>query len=86
MQGELVIVRAYGDEPLVRRLWETTPEAVYICSEENYQNLISGKPAMNAVGVHREYVFRYEPAIAEELLENYESTPGWWWRLTPWSE
>lgn len=84
MRGELVIVRAYGNEPLVRRVWETTLEAVYIATEENYQRLlVRHQDAMNAAGFHREDVFVYEPDTAEKVLTDWENK-RWWDSLTQW--
>jgi hypothetical protein len=63
MKGEKVIVRSYGNKPLVRRVWEVTPKVVFICSEENYQALSNGKDGLLPVGFPREYVYRYNPKI-----------------------
>jgi hypothetical protein len=63
MKGDKVIVRAFRNKPLVRRVWEVTPEAVFICSEENYQTLASGKDGLLPVGFPREYVYRYNAKI-----------------------
>jgi hypothetical protein len=63
MKGDTVIVRSFGDKPLVRRVWEVTSEIVFICSEENYNVLSSGKEGLLPVGFPREYVYRYNPKI-----------------------
>jgi hypothetical protein len=63
MKGDIVIVRSFGDKPLVRRVWEVTSEIVFICSEENYNVLSSGKEGLLPVGFPREYVYRYNPKM-----------------------
>ena len=63
MQGDKVIVRAYGDRPLVRRVWEVSSGAVFICSEENYKALVNGQEGLEPVGFPKEYVYKYTPKI-----------------------
>lgn len=63
MKGDIVLVRSFRDRPLIRRVWEVTSESVFICSEENYRNLSSGKEGLLPVGFPREYVYSYNPKI-----------------------
>lgn len=86
MRGDIVIVRAFRNEPLVRRVWEVTSQAVFICSEENFQALSAGEPGLWPVGFAREDVFCYDVDILNELTNKYESDPSLWQRLIPWSE
>lgn len=57
-RGDTVVVRAYGEEPLVRRVWEWTDEAVFVCNEEYYQALASGSNEWLCVGFPRRDVFQ----------------------------
>lgn len=84
MRGELVVVRAYGDEPLVRRVWDVNQWAVFICTEENYQNLLSNREALNPVGFPKEDVFQYDDA-ARDWLERLENDRSLWEHLTVWN-
>lgn len=86
MRGEMVVVRAFGNEPLVRRVWKATPEAVFICDEENYQRLIAGKEGYWPVGFPKKDVFCYDATLVDKLIDNYESDLSLWDDLTPWSE
>ena len=36
MKGQLVIVRSYWNEPLIRRIWEVRNHLVYIINDEEY--------------------------------------------------
>jgi hypothetical protein len=63
MKGDKVIVRTFRNKPLVRRVWEVASDVVFICSEENYQTLLSGKEGLLPVGFPREYVYRYNSKI-----------------------
>jgi hypothetical protein len=86
MQGETVIVRAFRGRPRVLRIWETTPEAVFVCTEETYQRLASGEDEWLAIGVPREDVFCYDPSVVQELETSWQHDPSIWNRLTPWRE
>lgn len=76
MKGDKVIVRSFGNKPLVRRVWEVAQDVVFICSEENYIALSSGKAGLLPVGFPKEFVFRYNPKQDAVL-----NTPNVWNRL-----
>ncbi len=86
MRGDIVIVRAHKNEPLARRVWEVTDQAVFICSEENFQVLSAGEPGLWPVGFKREDVFCYDGDILNELTNKYESDPSLWKRLIQYRE
>jgi hypothetical protein len=81
MRGELVIVRAYRNRPLIRRVWDIGKRVVYITSEQEYQKLISGKPSIGAIGFPKEDVFKYDPNVAKDV-DNHEICPIDWSKLT----
>ena len=85
MQGEKVIVRAFGGEPLIRLIWEAGPEVVYICTEEGYKKLLA-REVWIPVGFPREDVFSYDPTLVNELLERRPHETSVWERLTIWRE
>jgi hypothetical protein len=80
MKGDLVIVRSYGGEPKLVRVWEISKKAIFVCGEENYLNLIVGKPGLWPVGFPKEDVFRYNPT-QENLLKNWRNAPTLWEHL-----
>ena len=84
MQGEKVIVRALGDQPLVRRIWTASEKAVYICSEENYRLLIKGQLGLWPVGFPPEDVYQYDPQVESLLGGATEFEQALWERLIPW--
>jgi hypothetical protein len=85
MRGEKVIVRAFDGEPLVRLIWEVSPKAVYICSEEGYQRLLAGEPWI-PIGFPKNDVFQYDPVIAERLKQIRRDDPAMWENVPPWEE
>jgi hypothetical protein len=80
-QGQRVFVRAFGGKILVRRVWEATPDVVYICSEDNYERLSKGLLGLWPVAFPREYVFRYDPTVARTLPDPAQNADLIWERL-----
>lgn len=64
MKGDFVIVRAFGGEALVRRVWEVAGNTVFISAPEQYARLAEGQEALWPVGFPRRDVFHYDPALA----------------------
>lgn len=85
MRGERVIVRAFDGEPLIRLIWEVSPTAVYICSEEGYQRLLAGG-AWIPGGFPRNDVFRHDATVAKRLITSWQTDPDIWKALTIWGE
>ncbi len=63
MKGDMVIVRSYGGEPKVLRIWEIAQDVIFVCSEENFNVLSDGGEGFWPVGVPKEDVFRYNPKV-----------------------
>jgi hypothetical protein len=80
MRGDLVIVRAYGGVPLVRRIWEKDEKGVYITDDVQLELLLAGGYAIQPIGFPREDVFKFDPELAVEMddLDNWD-----WNKLTP---
>jgi hypothetical protein len=81
MRGDLVIVRAYGDEALVRRVWEENSNAVFITDDTNLKLLLSGSDALQPIGFPKEDVFKYDQMVANTIKNNKCD----WSRLKPWT-
>lgn len=56
---------AFGGKKLRRRVWEDTGDAVFICSEEEYQRAIRQSDEANASGFPKELVLEVHDALAE---------------------
>jgi len=84
VQGTVVLVRAYGGEPFVMRVWEARPEAVLVCSEANYRTLSQGLEGLRPVGVPRQDVFNYDADLARDLADNWQTNPALWQSLAIW--
>ena len=86
MRGEQVVVRAYGDEALVRRVWDASQHAVFIVSEENFKLLSAGRPGLWPVGFPRRDVFPYDEAVDALLATSGPDHPLPWDQFMPWDE
>ncbi len=76
MQKELVILRSYGGRPLIRRIFETTERVVFVTDDERSKDLVS-------VGIPREDVFKYDPALATKADRLFKSGKWDWKKLKP---
>lgn len=75
MKGELVILRAYGGQPLIRRIFETTDKAVFVTDDARKDDLIS-------IGFPREDVFKYDPQLAKKTGQLFKKGKWDWNKLT----
>lgn len=83
MRGDLVIVRAFGDVPLVRRVWEEVEHGVYITDDTHLEHLLAGEGAIQPVGFPREDVFMFDPEIAAAMDDLLQSGNWDWTKLVP---
>ena len=65
MRGDIVIVRSFGGEALVRRVWDIGGKVVYLIHETVYQRLMAGEEATSPTGFPADDVFEYVPGVAE---------------------
>jgi len=75
MKGELVIIRAFGGQPLLRRIWEIDNKVVYV-TDDSKKDLIS-------LGFPREDVFKYDSDLAVSMEALYKSKKWDWNKLVP---
>lgn len=68
MQGEFVVVRASGDEPVVCRLVEVEGGLAYVSTPSEYERYVGGADeALSPVGVPIQDLYRYEPELDRML-------------------
>lgn len=84
MRGDLVVVKEFGGRPLIRRVWDSNDEVVYVCSEERYNFLLSGEDDRYPIGFPREYVFGYDQSIVGTLSSLWQVDPNIWNSLELW--
>ena len=68
-----VIVRAYGNEPLIRRVWSTASKIIYITTDAND----------DPIGFPREDVFKFDNELAVKMKRLNDSGKWDWSKLTP---
>ncbi len=69
-----VIVRADGDRPLVRLVWQANERTVYVTDEATMRKLEAGQDGPLAIGFPREDVFCYDPEAEQRI-----GTSKWSW-------
>lgn len=84
MKGDYVIAKAFGNKPLVRRVWESTTETVYICTDARYTELLEGEQGCYPIGFPRRCVFEYDISLASDLEKEWQTNPGLWDDLKLW--
>jgi len=57
MRGDVIIVRAYRDEPLLRRVWEADENVVLVTDDAQFAKLMKGQEAIQPVCFHRADIF-----------------------------
>lgn len=85
MQGDKVIVRAFGNEPLVRVVWENTDSAVCVTTESEYRRSLSGADDITFLGFPLGDVYRFDRKALVDLEKNFKQ-PSAWARLKTWNE
>jgi len=63
----MVIVRAFGDEPVRRMLLSYTSKAAFVCGEENYRAIVSGERASPMIGFPLVDVFEDDDDAAKKI-------------------
>ena len=81
MRGDFVIVRAFGNIPLIRRLWDEGDYLIYITNDEQFQLLTDGKKALEPIGFPRKDIFKYDPELASSMDRLVKSGKWDWSKL-----
>ncbi len=81
MRGDLVIVRAFGNRPLLRRVWDATSTRVYVLDEDSFQRRQANKDALAPMGWPRDVVFYHDEKLLTDLVRGYKANPTLWKQL-----
>ena len=82
MKGEFVVVRAYGEEPKVLRIWEVRGDTALVSAPDQFAKLESGAEALLPVGFPMQDVFQYDPKLEGEIASGKIE----WQHLTPYTQ
>ena len=66
-QGEMVLLRAFGGEALVRRFVEAGERVAYVTDEEGFKALQSNEPTDRVIGFPWEDVFVVRAGLTEGM-------------------
>jgi len=84
MRGQYVLLRAFRNKPIVRRIWDADDDTVYICNEENFARLSAGLAGHWPVAFPRSDAFAHD-ALPAELVKRGQPVPNEVWEdLPPW--
>jgi hypothetical protein len=64
----LVIVRAFGDKPLIRAVIGTLPGGLLVCMPDHAEAIRSGQLPAPMVGFSKRDVFAYDEAMGERVV------------------
>lgn len=76
MRGDIVIIRFFGNEPRVRRIWSEDVRGVYVTTENHFHSLDVGKYGLVSVGFLWEDVFEYSQELIE-LTDKFRKDFAW---------
>ena len=85
LKGEKVILRAFGERPVVRLVWRISDGMVLVTDEAGFAALQAGMGAdIIPIGFPLNDVFAYDGEAAAEILNRYiEGSPIEWQKLSP---
>jgi hypothetical protein len=63
MNGNRVIVKVFGGDFAVRRVWSVGQSVVYVTDDKNYDLLKESLGGVSPVGIPKEDVFEYSEEI-----------------------
>jgi len=76
MNGQLVIVKAFASQPLLKKVCYSDEKTVFVTSEEAFDLIKNGVSGLYPIGFRAENVFHYD---GQPL-----SAPFNWSSLKPW--
>jgi hypothetical protein len=82
MRGDYVIVRSYGDKPVVLRVVDEGGAVVYVCNPERYDRLIADTDRLPASSRKREDVYCYSDEALAFIEANYMQGDAAWNQLS----
>ncbi len=80
MTEKLVIVRAYGQKPLIRAILAVLQEGALVCMPEDAEAIRAGRKPEPMLGFPKKDLFRYDGAVAGLIAKG---TAVDWAKLTP---
>lgn len=92
LNPNIILCRAAGDQPLVRRVWSVAEDGVLICTQENFQlwaeeNIepVLVKVPFNAAYRHNEQLFHQLNAIFQPGEDHNSELEALWLKAEPYN-
>lgn len=86
MRGDIVVVQELGGNPLIRRVWDSNEDAVFVCSDERFHYLENGEDDRQPNGFPKEFVFEYDESTIGTLKSLWQIQPSVWASLSHWGD
>ena len=74
-----MLVRTFGGEPVKLRVWVVESSVVFITSEDEYEKLVAGRPALDPIAFPRKDIFCVPATLST-------TRPFDWSQLVLWSD
>lgn len=81
MRGDRVIVKAFGNRPLLRRVWDVSSTKVYVLDEESFQRRQVHEDTSLPMAWRRDVVFCHDEKLFAGLARDYKTNPTLWKQL-----
>jgi hypothetical protein len=88
MRGEKVIVRTYGNVPVICKVWDVDKNRVLVCDEAAFLEMLKGtapRPDCFPIPFPKDLVFKYDKR-SFETAKAHIANPGVWSTLERWTE
>ncbi len=69
-KGSKIVARDCDDKALIRLLWDIGEQCVYVCSSEQFKNLLNGDLSAPAIGFPIDDVYEYDESIEAKINSN----------------
>ncbi len=66
-RGEVVMVRSFLSQPIVRRLWSEDNNLAHICREEEYQRWEQGGESPHCTEILKDTIFKYDATLYKDM-------------------
>ena len=91
MFGETVIVKEFGGNPVLCKVWDVTATKVFVCTEATFERLKTIKDHKFPencfpIGFPKSDVFTFDENSFKQLMVNFQNNPNVWQNMKPYEK